>query len=351
MLKITGLGVAYPPDLVPVEGLDKTALDKVLAINRSLGIKMRSMVVPWDSPFLNQPTAPSIKAICDLFLDKGLKLAISAARAAIAEAGIPTDEITHVVASTCTNSSNPGYDLLLAQELGLRHTVEKVLLHGVGCTGGLAGLRLADNLCHTAAWRGRPTHVLVVAAEFASSFTRNELECVDRDQDVRVGLAIPGTDKILTFNPGPQGWQEIISPQLPILTASDIPVLYEYLLSSLPASTLSVLPTSPSDYDWPIHTGGSAFLKSTIKGMGIEREHLQASWEVYEHHGNTSSSSVFCVLDMSRRIQEREWVVSLGFGPGLVGEAVLLRRIQRPSASGEMTVTVCLPKLSSKFEG
>ncbi|KAJ7465149.1 type Iii polyketide Synthase [Mycena latifolia] len=379
MLKITGLGVAYPPDLVPVEELDKTAyalfkpspaLDKTLQINRSSGIKTRAMTIPWDSPFVNQATAPSIKAICDLFLTEGLALAVSAARAAIAEAGVSADEITHVVATTCTSSSNPGYDLLLARELGLRPTVEKVLLHGVGCSGGLAGLRLASNLCHTAAWRGRSANVLVVACEITSSFARNELECIDRDQDVRIGLALfadgasalvlsldhglpddgvkksekgifevitsthlalPGTESILTFNIGPQGWKEIISPKLPILTGSNIPTLYEALLSSLPASTLSLLPTSPSGFDWPIHTGGTAFLNSAIKSLGIEREHLKASWEVYENKGNTSSSSVFCVLDLSRRIQEREWVVSLGFGPGLVGEAVLLRRIRRPS--------------------
>lgn len=202
------------------------------------------MVNPWDSPFLNQPTVPSVHDISEIFLNEGLKLAVSAARSAIAEAGVPVDEITHVVASTCTNSSNPGYDLLLAREIGLRSNVEKVLLHGVGCTGGLAGLRLASSLCHTAAYRGRPANVLVLACEISSSFARNELECVDRDQDVRLGLAVfgdaasalvlsldygsaneettdgdkgiyevitsthlvvPGSENILTFNVGPQG--------------------------------------------------------------------------------------------------------------------------------------------------
>jgi hypothetical protein len=38
---------------------------------------------------------------------------------------------------------------------------------------------------------------------------------------------------------------------------------------------------------------------------------------------------VLCVLDMSRRIEKREWLVSVGFGAGVAGEAVLLRRIKR----------------------
>ncbi|KAF8129122.1 thiolase-like protein [Mycena galopus ATCC 62051] len=376
MLKIMGLGVAYPPALVPIEKLDdlayahfnhSPALDKTLAINRRSGIKTRSMVVPFDSPFVNQPSAPSIKAISDIFLDEGLALAISAARSAIAEAGISVDEITHVVASSCTSSSNPGYDLLLARELGLRPTVEKVLLHGVGCSGGLAGLRLASSLCHTAAWRGHAANILVVASEITSSFARHELECVDRDQDVRVGLALfadGASALVLSLDHGPAegtadtadseshrsekgifevvscthavsiGWKETISPQLPILSETNIPILYENLLSSLPESVESLLPNSPSEFDWPIHTGGTAFLNSAKIAMGIENEHLKASFEVYENHGNTSSSSVFCVLDMSRRIQHREWAVSLGFGPGLVGEAVLLRRIQHSKNHG-----------------
>ncbi|KAF7365560.1 BcCHS1, chalcone synthase [Mycena venus] len=198
-LKVTGIGVAYPSSLVPADELDNLAyahfnrspaLDKTLAINHCSGIKTLSVVAPFDSPFLNQPTAPSITEISDLFLVEGLALATSAARSAIAEAGISADEITHVVASTCTNSSNPGYDLLLARELGLRPTVEKILLHGVGCSGGLAGLRLASSLCHTAVWRERPANVLVAATEINSSLARNGLECVDRDQEVRVGLAL-----------------------------------------------------------------------------------------------------------------------------------------------------------------
>ncbi|KAJ7863475.1 thiolase-like protein [Mycena olivaceomarginata] len=121
-------------------------------------------------------------AISDLFLVVGLALAISTARSAIAEAGISVDKITHLL--------DPGYDFLLARELGLRPTVEKVLLHGVGCSSGLPGLRLVSSLRHTAAWRGRAAHVLVVASEITSSLARNGLERVDRDQDVRVGLAI-----------------------------------------------------------------------------------------------------------------------------------------------------------------
>ncbi|KAJ6602236.1 thiolase-like protein [Mycena sp. CBHHK59/15] len=333
-LKITGIGVAYPPDLVPVEELDKTAyalykpspafldsLDKLVAINRRSGIKTRSQVIPWNSPFLSQPTIPSIKAICDIFLKEGLALAVSAARSAIQESGVTLEEITHVVATTCTGSSNPGYDVLLARELGLRSTVEKVLLHGVGCSGGLAGLRLAS-ICATL------LHGECCVLSLDCGAPENEASDVGVAHSERgiyevinsTHMIFPESESILTFNITPTD-----------LTGPSIPILYESLLAALPDSVLSALPSNPADFDWPIHTGGAAFLKSAAKAMGLEKEHMKASWDVYENHGNSSSASVFCVLDVSRRMQEREWAVCVGFGPGLAGEGVLLRRI-RPAS-------------------
>lgn len=141
----------------------------------------------------------------EIFLKEGLTLAVAASRLAVTEAGISLDKVTHVVATTCTNSSNPGFDSFLAQELGLRPSVEKVLLHGVGCAGGLAGLRLAASLCQAAAWRGEPAHVLLIACEITSSMRRDELMRIDRDQQVRIGVTLFGDGAsalILSLEPG-----------------------------------------------------------------------------------------------------------------------------------------------------
>ncbi|KAF8143842.1 thiolase-like protein [Mycena galopus ATCC 62051] len=225
-LKITGFGIAYPASS-PAVDLEKIAykyykpspaLDKVLAINGRTGIKAHSLI----SPILDLPEPASIKETSEIFLKEGLALALSASRLAIAEAGLASEEITHVVATTCTNSSNPGYDSFLAQELGLRPSVEKVLLHGVGCAGGLAALRLAASMCQSAAWRGEPAHVLVNACEITSSMLRDELKIIDRDQQVRLGITLFGdgaASLILSLDPGdvdpmnksPKGIYELVN--------------------------------------------------------------------------------------------------------------------------------------------
>jgi type III polyketide synthase len=154
---------------------------------------------------LDLPLPASIKEVSDIFLKEGLALSLSASRRAIDEAGLAVDEITHVVATTCTNSSNPGFDSYLAQELGLRPSVEKVLLHGVGCAGGLAALRLAASLCQAAAWRGEPAHVLLIACEITSTMRRDELEKISRDQQIRIGITLFGdgaSSLILSLDPG-----------------------------------------------------------------------------------------------------------------------------------------------------
>ncbi|KAJ6602237.1 type Iii polyketide Synthase [Mycena sp. CBHHK59/15] len=367
-LKIAGLSVAYPPNLVTVEDLDKLAyrwhkpspaLDKVLAINRRTGIKTRSVIHP--EPFMDQPTPPTIKEITELFLKDGVALAISASRSAIKEAGLAFDEITHVVATTCTASSNPGFDCFVAQELGLRPNVERVLLHGVGCAGGLAGLRLAASLCQAAAWRGQPAHVLFVACEITSSMRRGELESISRDQDVRLGITLfgdgasalilsldygstpgiyelvnwthlttPDTYSDLRIDVDSTGFKPTLSARIPTLTAPCTPQIYDALLKTLSTPSLFPnLPTNPVDFDWAMHPGGATILSTAQKMMQLDKDHMKASWQVYENHGNTSSVSVLSVLHTLRGQPGREWVVSVAFGPGVTAEGALLRRLNQ----------------------
>ncbi|KAJ7681523.1 polyketide synthase [Mycena rosella] len=367
--QVTGFGIAYPPHLVPTEDLEKLAykwhkpspaLDKVLAINRRTGIKTHSLIYPC----VDLPAPISIKEVTEIFLKEGMALAIAASRRAIAEAGVSVDEITHVVGTTCTNVSNPGFDCLLAQELGLRPSVEKVLLQGVGCAGGLAGLRLAASLCQAAAWRGEPAHVLLVACEITSTMRRDELEIISREQKVRIGptlfgdgasalilsltpgatasvnrgiyelvnwahLTVPDTHSDLRIDVYAQGFKPTLSARIPTLTAPCTPPLYETLLKTLSnKSAFPTLPFDPREFDWAVHPGGAAILSMIQQTMLLDRDHMKASWEVYENHGNTSSASVLSVLDTVRREPGREWVMSVAFGPGVCAEGVLLRRVQ-----------------------
>lgn len=165
-------------------------MKKVLAINNYTGIDFRSAVGTVDHPLANQKEAPSIAELCKFFISEAVPYAVTAARKAITEAGIDISQITHVVSTTCTNSANPGYDHYVCKALGITHPVEKVLLHGIGCSGGLASLRTAANLALGQSFRGRPARVLVVALEISSLLVRSELDSINELQETRIGVTL-----------------------------------------------------------------------------------------------------------------------------------------------------------------
>ena len=169
---------------------DICRLDKVLMINEFTGIETRSAIGNIDHPIANQPQPPNIAELCEVFLDHGVKLSVDACRKALDQWGGDWSEITHVVSTTCTNSANPGFDHYVVKQLGLNARIEKVLLHGVGCSGGLAALRTAANIALGSTFRRKPARLLVLACEISSVLVRSELESIDKDQQVRIGVTL-----------------------------------------------------------------------------------------------------------------------------------------------------------------
>ena len=165
-------------------------MKKVLSINRFTGIDARSSVGTPDHPLVNQEKAPSIADLHRIYISDGIPLAITAARKALDEARIDASEITHMVSTTCTDSANPGFDHFVAKALGLSCRVEKVLLHGVGCSGGLASLRTAANLALGHRARGKPARILCVALEVSTTMARSELDSIHDSQETRIGVTL-----------------------------------------------------------------------------------------------------------------------------------------------------------------
>ena len=162
----------------------------MLTINEYTGIESRSSIGDINHPSVNKEDPPSIAELCDIFLDLGVKLSVTACRKAVAQWGGGLSEITHIVSTTCTNSANPGFDHYVVKELGLNTSIEKVLLHGVGCSGGLAALRTAANIALGSSFRRKPARILVLACEISTTFVRSELESIHNDQDIRIGVTL-----------------------------------------------------------------------------------------------------------------------------------------------------------------
>ncbi|TPX12517.1 uncharacterized protein E0L32_000694 [Thyridium curvatum] len=393
-LSITGLASKYPSHSITTASLerigarhypDSPLTKKLLALNDSSGILSRPSVHDPDDQLINQDRAPSISEVHQRFLERGVPLAIEAAQSAITEAQTSPSYITHMVSVTCTDSANPGYDHYVGRGLGVPNSVEKVLLHGVGCSGGLAALRMAANLALGHARRGKPARVLVVALEVNSTLVRSEMDSMSQLGELRIGLAlfsdgagalvlsnsidestrpvysllgwqhriIPDTEDDLGFNVDPLGkdenilahpncarklnemlgWKVVLSRRIPELTKSALQPMFSSLLENTPC--FSSQHASACDFDWAIHPGGAAVLASIQEALAIPGDEMRASYDTYREHGNSSSAAIFTVLDRLRskeRIDDTQngkrkvYTVACAFGPGVAVEMCMLKR-------------------------
>ncbi|KAI1387284.1 thiolase-like protein [Hypoxylon trugodes] len=374
-LSIIGLGAQYPPNSLRPDELskiatkyypDSLAMGRVLSINKYTGIDTRSSIGTSDHPVVNQPEAPSIAELHKLFISDGVPLAIEASRKAILEAGIDLSQITHIVATTCTDSANPGFDHFVAKGLSITHQVEKVLLHGVGCSGGLAVLRTAANLALGHAMRRKPARILCVTLEVSTTMARSELNSINELQETRIGACLfsdcasavilsngigqataepvyellgwehkilPDTEADLGFDVDPVGWKVVLSPRVPKLATEVLRPSFDELLESVPGIPVGY--REAADFDWAMHPGGLTILTGAEKVMNISSEHMRASYDRYMNHGNSSSATIFSVMDRLRSKdmdalapdgRVRDYVVGCAFGPGISVEMCMLKR-------------------------
>lgn len=275
------------------------------------------------------------------------------------------------------------------KELKLEWNVERYLLHGVACAGGLAALRTAAGLSR--GYEKKSAKILVVACEVITTMIRGDLEEISRSQSVNIAAALFGdgasavvlsaghdenekaiyefqgyttetleqseddlrvdmsptgrpTMMIEMIEPFPHlpppshrdddghhhgtGWRATIAPRIPKVTSGIVQHVFYSLVQEMG------LKLDAEDVEWALHPGGLAVIKGVEKELGLTRHHLRASYDVYMNHGNTSSATIFSVLDKLRHMGEmRENICAVAFGPGVLVEMVMLRNALAASAN------------------
>ncbi|CAP71782.1 uncharacterized protein PODANS_6_7330 [Podospora anserina S mat+] len=387
-LWITGIASQYPPYLLGPEKLDefakrffdveKPGLKKLLQINKTSGIDTRASIGDYQTGFASRPEAPTLADLDKFYRRAGVDLAAQACRKALKEWGGRPCDITHTIAVTCTNQGNPGYDLLVARRLGLPHTVDRMLLHGVGCAGGLAIMRAAAQVASGAASRGKPARVLAFACELCTPNVRHDLAeaaaCAD-PADVSIagvlfadgaaafvlcndaGLllpqddagdddgggdsgraeplfqllewdnaTIPDTMQHMAFYAEGTGFRTVLTRDVPSFTKTAIGPMFRDLLPGFREKT-RLKSLDVADFDWALHPGGEAIIQGAQEMLDLTSEQLRATREIYRTRGNSSSPTVLAVLDLLRKMgRGKDHVVATSFGPGLAIEMSLLKR-------------------------
>jgi predicted naringenin-chalcone synthase len=129
---------------------------------------------------------------------------------------------------------------------------------------------------------------------------------------------VPDCEDAMSWNIGDHGFQMTLSSQVPALIKEN---LRGWIVPWLAQFGLRI-----SDVQaWAVHPGGPRILDAVESALSLPKEALSASREILAKHGNMSSPTVLFVLEKLRaggKIPAP--CVILGFGPGLMVEAVFV---------------------------
>jgi len=307
------------------------------AIFTAAEIETRHTVLP-DINFL--AGEPGTKARNDVYMQTARPLAADAIRQALAEAGLTPTDVDHFIVISCTGFDDPGLDVLLAKDLGMRPDLRRSALIGMGCQAGLTGLDRA--LLELSA---RPqSYVVVLTVEFGSLHFQHgkKLDNMVASALFGDGLAAavigPGTSDgpqiidtmtysdydahdFLGFRVSDKGYEIRLNTKVPQKLRIIVPDVVERFLgrNSLQRDDIRF---------WGIHPGGAKIIDYLEEGLGLSPEDLRYSREVLKQYGNMSSVTIFFVLNkimQDGQPQPGDVALLQAFGPGLTVELCLLQ--------------------------
>jgi 3-oxoacyl-[acyl-carrier-protein] synthase-3 len=263
-------------------------------------------------------------------------LALRAAQAAIASAGLEAQDIDLIIVATTTpDMVFPSTACLLQEKLGA-HGCPAFDVQAV-CAGFMYALVTANNYIKC----GMAKNALVVGAEIISRILDwdDRRTCVlfgdgagavvlgasDEPGILHASLAADGRYSKILNTPAQISGGKIQG--LPFLNM-DGPAVFKFAvkaLSEIASTTLSEAGITKDQVDWLVpHQANLRIIESTAKHLGLPMERVVVT---LPHHGNTSAASIPLALDVAvrdGRIQRGQTVLLEGIGGGFAWGAVLL---------------------------
>lgn len=273
---------------------------------------------------------PSSARRMQRFQHHALPLALAAIDRLGEDAGL--DRVTHVIVTSCTGFYAPGLDLQLVEALRLRGSVERTIVGFMGCYAAFNALKLARHVV-----RSEPAaRVLLVNLELctlhlqetpnleqvlsflvfadgcAASIVSAEPEGLRLDR-FHAEL-LPQTDALITWQIGDQGFDMVLSGQVPGAIGDGLVASGDRVLEGVPSGDIEL---------WAIHPGGRSVLDAVQGALDLAPDAIAGSRGVLRDYGNMSSATILFVLErMMREARPGASGIAMGFGPGLVAETL-----------------------------
>jgi len=337
-------------------------------------IQKRHLYLPKVTEEKRQPTASDREAT---FMNGLEDIGVKAVKAALANNNMDASQVDLMASVTSTNLALPGVTGILMKEIdSFRDDCQRMDIVGMGCNGGLSGLRnVATSLGHLASIRGKKQTALLLCCEINSAYFVNR----DITGDGVVNSLFGDGAVALLLSASPMGGSESSGsfstpsdsagvaqkksapPKMSVVDFESltIPEYFEDMKynmdedSQLPFFTLSKrIPQAvgsavefpvralldrhglaPSDISqWVVHGGGKAVMHLVAEGLGLNHDHdLRHTISVIRDYGNISSGSFLVSLNRlfeeaqkdMKIMREGDLVVLIAMGPGATIEAAL----------------------------
>jgi predicted naringenin-chalcone synthase len=345
---LLGLSSAHPPHWITVEETARFFQHRYPSVRfaqriiESTGVKTRHIM--WDAKTLPQVGAMQTGDRMAAHAEAVIDVASRSVNQAIE--GYDKRRIGSFVMACSTGYVNPGPDLLLAKELGLRSDLRRTFIGHMGCYAALNVIKVAmDSLA------ARPEELVIGnCTELSSAHVRDNpmpdedpLESLitqalfgDASVSMLMGSATDGAGtqflrthteqlydqhNMMSLNIGNQSFWMTLAAGVPTVLQENIEGFLVKLLEPLGLSARDIS-------HWGIHPGGPKILRVLGKQLALQPAQLRASWNVLANAGNCASATVLLVLENILRVDRPrpgEYGVLLTFGPGLTIEGAVLR--------------------------
>jgi alkylresorcinol/alkylpyrone synthase len=306
--------------------------------------------------------------------EEALPLGIRAVEHALADAGLPADEVGLFAVVSCTGYGTPGLDIRISEELGMSPEVQRLVVGHMGCYAAIPGLGAVSDYV---AARQKPAVMLCLELTSlhpqppSSTLLSGEATEADLEQLVAhalfadaaaavvlvpeghrtlapvgvAGLPQPtgsgvtpargrglevvdvsartdwSTQQLMRWDVTDLGFKMSLSHRVPGVLEQHVAGVVDSLLESHGLDRADVA-------GWAVHPGGRRILEVVDERLGLPSGALDASYSVLRDYGNCSSPTVLLVLERMMAdgdFQAGDHVLAMAFGPGLTLYAALLR--------------------------
>ena len=305
-------------------------LDRLLSVFINTGIRTRYSCVPIEWYDREHGWAERNR----IYLATALDLLEAVTRQLLDRAGRDKNEIDTIVVVSTTGIATPSLDALLMERMGLRRTVRRLPIFGLGCAGGVIGLARAASqaavapgetvlfltveLCALAFRRDDWSKSNIVATALFGDGAAGALLSTEAEGPVIVASGEhtwPDSLDIMGWNIDPLGFGVIFDRSIPTFTVDHFRPALDGALARMGFGV--------ADVDrFVCHPGGAKVIEALEKSLDLGQGALTFEREVLADHGNMSAPTVLFVLERALAAKTTGRLVMTALGPGFTASCL-----------------------------